>query len=128
MNQNAAPLTQEDFHRRMLWQSMLRTFCVCVMALALLLTASYMGGLGRKLDGFLTSLNTLTQSLEEADLPALVEDARVLIEDANGTLISTAEDAGTAMERIHSIDIEQLNKAIRDFAATVEPLARLFGR
>ena len=66
----------------------------------------------------LTNLETVTNELAAADLEALVADVDSLV---------TSSQAGveSALGKLNAIDMETLNKAIRDLAEVVEPLARM---
>ncbi len=78
-------------------------------------------------------------TLEKADaLIATVEDAvadaKVSLEDFNkmadsvtGTINDNAENIQEGITKVSSIDIDSLNKAIKDLSDIVDPLARLFG-
>lgn len=69
------------------------------------------------------NMETVTQELADADLGSMVENVNVLAAESQ-TVVSEA------MEKLDTIDIDTLNKAIDDLADVVEPLAKvskLFG-
>ena len=68
----------------------------------------------------LQNLETLTTSLNQADLAGTVNNINELTVQATGSL-------GNTMERIDSIDLEKLNSAIDNLNATIEPMATFFG-
>lgn len=72
-------------------------------------------------DEVLTDLAQVTEELEQADLPGLVDHMDTLI-------LESGEGVQEALEKVNSMDIDTLNDAIRDLQAIVEPLARFFGR
>ena len=69
----------------------------------------------------LKNLEQLTTELNEADLGGTVENL-------NNLTIQATSDLSSSMERLNSVDLETLNEAIVNLNATVEPLARFFGK
>ena len=81
-----------------------------------------------KADTAITSLNEIATDIQEADLPGMATKINDLTETATDGLATT-------MEKIDSIDIEQLNESIsrldeatQAFQGTVEVVNALFGR
>ena len=69
------------------------------------------------------NMEVVTQSLADADLGTMVENVNMLAAESQ-TVVSDA------MEKLDTIDIDTLNKAIQDLSDVVEPLAKvskLFG-
>lgn len=69
------------------------------------------------------NMETVTQALADADLGTMVENVNALAAESQ-TIVSEA------MEKLDTIDIDTLNKAITDLSDVVEPLAKvskLFG-
>lgn len=62
----------------------------------------------------------ISQELADADLAGMIEDTRVLVNESSAGIAD-------AMKKLDQIEFDKLNKAIGDFQAVVEPLARLFG-
>ena len=82
----------------------------------------------KKADTAITSLNEIATDIQEADLPGMATKIDDLTETATDGLATT-------MEKIDSIDIEQLNESIsrldeatQAFQGTVEVVNALFGR
>lgn len=67
------------------------------------------------------NLAEVSEALAEADLSGMIEDTRALVNESS---IGIAEAIG----KLNQIEFGTLNKAISDFQAVVEPMARLFGR
>ncbi len=67
----------------------------------------------------LTDLETITAQLAEADLKAMVSNVDQLV----STSQSGVEEALTKLNRL---DLDTLNKAIKDLSAVVEPMAKFF--
>ncbi|MDO5573330.1 MAG: hypothetical protein Q4G60_05040 [bacterium] len=71
--------------------------------------------------GVLENLDTVTAELAKTDISGMMEDVDSLV-------ISSEESMATAVGKIEAIDIDSLNKAIKDLQSVVSPLAKLFGR
>ena len=74
-------------------------------------------GLAAQAETVLTNLETVSDELAAADLEGLVTDVDSLV--------------ASSLEKISAIDIETLNKAIKDLAEVIEPLAKvasIFGK
>lgn len=66
----------------------------------------------------LDNLETVTNELAQVDLNGMVSDVDALV----GSSQSAVEKA---LEKLNTVDIETLNRAIADLAAVVEPLAKI---
>lgn len=81
----------------------------------------------KKADTAITSLNEIATDIQEADLPGMATQINTLTENAT-------DGVSTTMEKIDSINIEQLNDSIARldeataaFQSTVEVLNAIFG-
>ena len=80
---------------------------------------SVTGQLNEQMDTILINLDEVTKELAQADLAGMVENV--------DTLATTSQNAVEhATEKLDTIDLETLNKAIADLADVVEPLAKFF--
>ena len=80
---------------------------------------SVTGQLNEQMDTILINLDEVTKELAQADLAGMVENV--------DTLATTSQSAVEhATEKLDTIDLETLNKAIEDLADVVEPLAKFF--
>ena len=68
-------------------------------------------GIAAQAETVLTNLETVSDELAAADLEGLVTDVDSLV--------------ASSLEKISAIDIETLNKAIKDLAEVIEPLAKM---
>ena len=82
----------------------------------------------KKADTAITSLNEIATDIQEADLPGMATQINTLTENAT-------EGVSTTMEKIDSINIDQLNDSIARldaataaFQSTVDALNAIFGR
>ena len=69
-------------------------------------------------DTVMGNLNTVTQALADADLGSMVENVNALTKESQNVV-------SEAMEKLDTIDIETLNKAIQDLSDIVAPLAKV---
>lgn len=104
------------------------SFLAAVCCLLLLLTVAKIvpdirelsgeiSGIAAQAETVLTNLETVSDELAAADLEGLVTDVDSLV--------------ASSLEKISAIDIETLNKAIKDLAEVIEPLAKvasIFGK
>ena len=80
---------------------------------------SVTGQLNEQMDTILINLDEVTKELAQADLAGMVENV--------DTLATTSQSAVEhATEKLDTIDLETLNRAIADLADVVEPLVKFF--
>lgn len=72
-------------------------------------------------EGLVADLEEVSRQLAQADLGGIAEDVSALVTSSQSGVEET-------LEKLNSIDLETLNKAIADLAAVVQPMAKLFGR
>lgn len=122
---------EKQSRRQLLFTKILCILCVAVLACSVVLMVSVTGAVNELLamaeplldltqqaGTVMDNLDTVTQALADADLGSMVESVNTLAADSQ-TVVSEA------MEKLDTIDIDTLNKAIQDLAAVVEPLAKL---
>lgn len=66
----------------------------------------------------MADLGVVAEALAAADLGSIVENVNILAADSQSAVAD-------AMQKLDTIDIETLNKAIKDLADVVEPLAKV---
>lgn len=140
MENNVALLEKIEKHSRIqLWLTgALCTFCGVALICILVLSASITGAaneiltlveplqevaaqvqdMAQEADTVMSNLNTVTQALADADLGSMVDNVNSLTADSQTAVTG-------AMEKLDTIDIDTLNKAIEDLADVVEPLAKV---
>ena len=74
--------------------------------------------LAQETETVMTDLGIVAEALASADLGSIVENVNVLAAESQSAVAD-------AMAKLDTIDIEALNKAIKDLAAVVEPLAKV---
>lgn len=74
------------------------------------------------------NLAIVSQELDDADLPGLVEKTTALVEDGQTTIAGASVALEATLEKVEALNIDALNEAIGDLSAIIAPLARLFGR
>ncbi len=77
-------------------------------------------------DGTMKSLNNLETLTDDLNKELKAANLEGTVNNINDLTMQATGDLSNAMERLNSIDLETLNKAIDNLNATVEPLARLF--
>ena len=74
--------------------------------------------LAQEAETVMTDLGIVAEALASADLGSIVENVNMLAAESQSAVAD-------AMAKLDTIDIEALNKAIKDLAAVVEPLAKV---
>jgi len=74
--------------------------------------------LAEEADAVMKDLGIVAEALAAADLGSIVENINKLASESEGAVAD-------AMKKLDTIDIETLNKAIKDLADVVEPLAKI---
>jgi ABC-type transporter Mla subunit MlaD len=84
-----------------------------------------------QMETILGNIDTVTQELAAVDLGQMVQnvDSLVgevggLITDVSGLVTDSQGAVQDAVEKLNALDLDKLNKAIEDFAAIIEPLAK----
>lgn len=75
-------------------------------------------GIAAQAESVMTNLETVTEDLAAADLESLVTGVDTLV-------TSSQKGVQGALEKINSIDIDSLNRAIQDLAEIIEPMAKM---
>lgn len=140
MNNNQEILARIEKHTRqqLLFTKILCILCVLVVVCTLVLMFAVTGAASElmKLAQPLQSLTTQVQDLAleaetvMADLGIVAEalaaaDLGSIVENVNVLAAESQSAVADAMAKLDTIDIHALNKAIKDLAAVVEPLAKI---
>lgn len=116
---------QELYAKKQYRLSQLSAFCSVVMLCAVLFTCAIliprMNTLFNNMESVMTNIDTVADGLANADLPSVVSNIDRLVVTSEGRIME-------ALEQINAIDIETLNKSIKDLSDIINPIARLFGK
>ena len=82
------------------------------------LSAEQVQAMTGQAETIMDNMETVTQALADADLGTMVENVNTLAAESQ-TVVNDA------MEKLDTIDIDTLNKAIQDLSDVVEPLAKV---
>lgn len=114
--------------KRLFWVRLGSVFLGVTMAVVMLTAATLMPRVQASLDAtdvVMDNLTQLSQRIEEADLPAILENLDQTLTQSRASL---GEVSG-AMESISAIDFAGLSEAIQDLQRVLRnPLGSLFGR
>lgn len=92
--------------------------CMAIILLTILQFVPQVDSLMQRADFILDDLEEATDQLNELELPGLIENV--------DTLVSTGQTGvEDAMEKINSIDTDELNRAIADFGSVVKDLSQI---
>ena len=129
---------QKHSRQQALFTKVLCILCAAVLVCALVLTVAIAGvtmelkqtiqpmqqvagqveDMAGQAQTVMENLNTVTQALADADLSSIVDNMSTLTVESQAAVAD-------AMEKLDTIDIDTLNKAIADLAEIVEPLAKV---
>lgn len=73
-------------------------------------------------------IQTVLANLEQTSTQLAQVDLESMVSNVDSLVVSGQQSLEASMAKLNGIDFEALNQAIKDLAAVIEPLARLFGR
>lgn len=137
-NQEILAKLEKHTRRQLLFTKILCILCALVVVCTLVLMFSVTGAvtelmelaaplqeltsqvqdLAVEAETVMGDLGVVAEALAAADLSSIVENVNILAADSQSAVAD-------AMKKLDTIDIETLNKAIKDLADVVEPLAKV---
>ena len=78
-----------------------------------------------KVTEVITQMQTVLTNLEKTTSQMAQLDLSVMVNDVNELVVTGQQSLEQTMAKLESIDFATLNKAIKDLAAVVEPLAKV---
>ncbi len=113
---------QEKMMRYMRFQcifSVAAAICCFAALVAVCTMIPKVTGLAEQMGGVLDNLDTVAQQLAEADLAGMAENIDALT-------VTSRQGVEQAVDKLNTVDLDTLNKAIKNLGDVVEPLARFF--
>lgn len=107
---------------RLLWVLALAAALACVAVF--ILVFNYLP----RVDAVVTQMQTVLTNLETATEELASLDISSMMDGIDGLVSSGQEGLAQTMEKLNTIDIDTLNKAIQNLSAVVEPFAKLINR
>ena len=107
---------------RLLWVLALAAALACVAVF--ILVFNYLP----RVDAVVTQMQTVLANLETATEELASLDISSMMEGVDELVSSGQEGLAQTMEKLNTIDIDTLNKAIQNLSAVVEPFAKLIDR
>ena len=98
---------------------LLNVFVVVIMCFVILVVVSFNMIIMPKISIVLDDTMEITATISELDIDSIASDITTLIETSNNTMLQ-------AVDKLDSMDVESLNKAIEDLQIVVGPIAKLF--
>ena len=116
---------QADYAKRTWIMSLVSTIAVVIAVVFIIgLGVSYLPRVNKILDDVqvsLTNVNKITTELSQTDFDSMISDVGKLVD-------STQKGVTSAVNKLESVDIEQLNQAIQDLTDVIDPLANFFNK
>lgn len=106
---------------------MLAVMAACTVAVFLLAFSAYVS-LVPKLKTSAEEIETATKELRVISRQLSEADLAGLVKHVDQMAVTSEEGVKEALEKIESIDIDELNHAIKSLSDVVSPLAKLMGR
>lgn len=78
-----------------------------------------------KITEIITQIQTVLTNLEKTTSQMAQMDLSIMVKDVNELVVTGQQTLEQTMGKLNSIDLGTLNKAIKDLAAVVEPLAKM---
>ena len=135
-NEKANAKVKEDFssleamvkyQKRLLGLARIRTLACVVIAAVFVLAAILIGPrldtTLNDLQSSMANLNDLTEQLNDANLPGLMKEVQVLVEQGQVGISQALLAVDSSMKELSALDIASLNSAITDFADVSKVLA-----
>lgn len=124
---------QNNYLKKQLFFTRIFAVACCVMTAALLIVLlKIIPPLLGTLDKAVGAIDTAVEAIDQAsNTLELVDDTLVDIQglfEEDGLVGQSSEALTQATEKISRMDIEALNKAIKELGDVVEPLAEFFGK
>ena len=98
--------------------SIIAALCCVVLLLMVMSALPQLQQMSEQAGTILSNLEAISTELSTLDLSGMVSNVDSLVTESQNSL-------NGAMSKLDAIDIDALNKAIKDLAAVVEPLAKL---
>lgn len=129
-----------DPAQKMLWHARITTVLIAVIAAAIVFfvfranaavsditaqltdTVAKATALIDSAQDAVTNLSAVSESLNSVDFASLASD----MDEAVSLARNSMESAGETLKNFEKLDIETLNKAIKDLSAIVEPMSNFF--
>ena len=126
-----------DYEKKNLKMNRIKMICVIAIAAIAFLTALILiinvGSVTSKIETLSKSvtetsetINAVAKDLNQVDLQKLAASIQTIADDGEDAILSIGKSAGEALEKINSIDIDELNAGIKTLSEVLEPLAKFF--
>lgn len=99
------------------------TFVSALCCVAVLVTVL---GILPKVDGVITQMDAVLSNLEQTTAQLAAIDLQGMVSDVDALVTTGQQSLQQTMEKVNAIDYESLNRAIKDLADVIEPLAKFF--
>ncbi len=105
--------------------------CIMVLTVAVLRLMPQINAILGQAQNAVNQVRTVLDYLEQTSYQLSQVDLQGMVSNVDGLVTTGQQSLEASMEKLNGVDFEALNKAIKDLAAVVEPLAKMtkvFGR
>ena len=128
----------EKNNRLQTWSGYARTalvlvcaVCMVVLTMAVMKLMPQINAILGQAQGAVDQVGTVLDYLEQTSYQLSQVDLQGMVSNVDGLVTTGQQSLEASMEKLNGVDFEALNKAIKDLAAVIEPLAKMtkvFGR
>ena len=105
--------------------------CIMVLTVAVLRLMPQINAILGQAQNAVNQVRTVLDYLEQTSYQLSQVDLQGMVSNVDGLVTTGQQSLEASMEKLNGVDFEALNKAIKDLAAVIEPLAKMtkvFGR
>lgn len=117
--------------KKRLWLARISTAALVVLVVAIIATGMQLvpqvTGAIAQTQAVLGDVKTITQQIVDADILTILQNVSQLVDESKTGITQALTEMQGALQKLQSINIAGLNKAITDLSNIVAPMARLFG-
>ena len=106
--------------------SIIAAVCCVALLVAGLTILPKMQEAAQQAEVVLDNLEAVTSELAAVDLTGMVEQMSQLVGNVDGLVDVSQQGVKDTLQKIDSIDLDALNKAIKDLSDVIEPIANFF--
>ena len=105
--------------------------CMVVLTMAVMKLMPQINAILGQAQNAVNQVRTVLDYLEQTSYQLSQVDLQGMVSNVDGLVTTGQQSLEASMEKLNGVDFEALNKAIKDLAAVIEPLAKMtkvFGR
>lgn len=118
----------EKSNRQKVFTNVLVCLFMLAAAASCIAVCVMLGQLIPQVNQILTQTRTILGNLEEASRQMQQLEMETMVNNVNSLAVYAQQSLQQTMDKLNTLDIETLNKAINDLAQVIEPLAKFVAK